>query len=390
MINFPVDESRRRLEYLRDYLIRTEMDCAFVFHNVDRFYYTGTLQDGVLLVHVNHDPVLFIRRTLSRATQESALEHVVGFRNLRDIAGFMADNNLSCSQVGTDMDILPAKLYVGLNSVLPDAEIVDISGFVRRQRAVKSSYELSLMEEAGRRFDHVLESMRDELRPGMSEYQAYVRFSQLLLKHRSSLLIRTRMFNMEAETRYILGGDSAAKLSSIDSPTAAGTGISRAFPTGGGDKKLRAGEPILIDSVFVHEGYLVDCTRIYAFGELDPLFTRAHDLSRMCHDLFISRVKPGTYIPDLYRMVAGFVEDKGMDDVFMGGVRFIGHGVGLELDEFPVISERFDDVLEEGMAIAFEPKFLFPGGTVGFENTYKVVSQGVESLNRMDEAIQYL
>jgi Xaa-Pro aminopeptidase len=273
---------------------------------------------------------------------------------------------------------------------LPDADIVDISGFIRRQRAVKSTYELSLMEEAGRRFDHVLECMRDELRPGISEYQAYMAFAQLMLKHRSSLLIRTRMFNMEAETRNILGGDSAAKLSSIDSPTAAGTGISKAFPTGGGDKKLRAGEPILIDSLFVHEGYLVDCTRIFAFGELDPVFVRAHDLSRMCHDLFISHVKPGTYIPDLYKMVAGFVEDRGMDDVFMGGVRFIGHGVGLELDEFPVISERFDDVLEEGMAIAFEPKFLFPGGTVGFENTYKIVSKGVESLNRVDEAIQYL
>lgn len=390
MISLPKDESTRRVEGLREYLIRAGMDCALIFHNIDRFYYTGTLQDGVLMVHVNHDPILFIRRTLSRAREESALEHVVGFRNLREIVDFMHDHDLSAGQVGADMDILPAKLYLGLKEVLPDGEIVDIAGFIRRQRAVKSPYELSLMEEAGRRFDHVLEGMRDELRPGMSEYQAYMRFAQLLLNHHSSLLIRSRMFNMEAETRYILSGDSAAKLSAIDSPTAAGTGLSRAFPAGAGNRKLRAGEPILIDSVFVHEGYLVDCTRIYAFGDLDPVYTSAHDLSRMCHDLFISQVKPGTYIPDLFRMVAGFVEEKGMDDVFMGGVRFIGHGVGLELDEFPVISERFEDILEEGMAIAFEPKFVFPGGTVGFENTYRIVSEGVESLNRMDEAIQYL
>ena len=390
MIDLSENESRQRTEELREYLIRTGMDCAFVFHNVDRFYYTGTMQDGVLVVHVNHEPVLYIRRTLSRAKQESTLEHVQGFRNLRDIAEHMAENSLSCRQIGTDMDILPAKLYVGLGKVFPEAEIMDISGFIRRQRSVKSSFELSLMQEAGRRFDHVLECMRDELHPGMSEFQAYIRFSQLLLKHRSSLLVRARMFNMEAETRYILGGDSAAKLSSIDSPNAAGTGISRAFPTGGGDKKLRAGEPILIDSVFVHEGYLVDCTRIYAFGELESHFVAAHDVSRMCHDLFKAHVKPGMYIPDLYRMVAEFVEDKGLDDVFMGEVRFIGHGVGLELDEFPIISENFDDVIEEGMAIAFEPKFLFPGGTVGFENTYQIVKGGVKSVNRMDEAIQYL
>jgi Xaa-Pro aminopeptidase len=390
MIDLPEEESTQRIEALREYLIRTGMDCAFVFHNVDRFYYTGTMQDGVLLIHVNHDPVLFIRRTLSRAIEESTLRHVVGYRSLREIAEFMNDRDLTCRHAGTDMDILPAKLYVGLHKVFPDVDIIDISGVVRRQRAIKSVLELSLMEEAGRRFDHVLACMRDELRPGMSEYEAYIRFSQLLLKHRSSLLIRARMFNMEAEPRYILGGDSAANLSSIDSPNAAGSGISRAFPTGGGDKVLRAGEPILIDSVFVHEGYLVDCTRIYAFGELDTHFEKAHDLSRLCHDLFIEQVKPGTYIPDLYKSVLGFVEQKGMTDVFMGGVSFIGHGVGLELDEFPIISERFDDIIEEGMAIAFEPKFLFPGGTVGYENTYRILGDGVESLNRMDETIQYL
>ena len=141
MIDLPEDESRKRIEQLQEYLIRTGMDCAFVFHNVDRFYYTGTMQDGILMVHVNHEPVLYIRRTLSRATEESTLEHVLGFRNLRNIAEYMAENSLSCRQVGTDMDILPAKLYVGLGKVFPDAEIVDISGFIRRQRSVKSSFE---------------------------------------------------------------------------------------------------------------------------------------------------------------------------------------------------------------------------------------------------------
>ena len=95
MISLPKDESTRRVEGLREYLIRVGMDCALIFHNIDRFYYTGTLQDGVLMVHVNYDPILFIRRTLSRAKEESALEHVVGFRNLREIVDFMNDHDLS-------------------------------------------------------------------------------------------------------------------------------------------------------------------------------------------------------------------------------------------------------------------------------------------------------
>ena len=64
--------------------------------------------------------------------------------------------------------------------------------------------------------------------------------------------------------------------------------------------------------------------------------------------------------------------------------------VGLELDEFPVLTPGFEDSLVEGMTIAFEPKFLFPEGTVGSENTYRILESGVESLNRMDEDIQYL
>jgi Xaa-Pro dipeptidase len=347
------------------------------------------MQDGVLLVPVSGDPVLFVRRTLARARDESPLQRIVGFKSLREIRDYAQDNALPFKSVGIDLDVVPAKLYLGFQSLFPNTEFGDLSPYIRRQRAVKSPFELSLMEEAGKRFDHVLLKMREEMRPGMSEYQAYIRFVNLLLEHHSSLLIRSRMFNMEAETRYILSGESAAKLSAIDSPTAAGTGISHAFPSGAGMKRIRAGEPILIDSVFVHEGYQIDCTRIYAFGELQSHLTRAHELSMQCHELFRSEVRAGTYIPDLYNRVWRFVEERGLAEVFMG-VRFIGHGVGLELDEFPVITPSFEDTITDGMTIAFEPKFLFPEGTVGYENTYRIRESGVESLSHVDESIQYL
>jgi Xaa-Pro dipeptidase len=389
MIQLPPEESDRRTGGLQNYLDRSGIDYACIFNNVDRFYYTGTMQDGVLLVPVSGDPVLFVRRTLGRARDESPLQRIVGYKSLGEIRDYVQDSGLPLRCVGIDLDVIPAKLYLGFQSLFSDRRVEDISPFIRRQRAVKSPFELSLMEEAGKRFDHVLSSMREEMRPGMSEYQAYIRFVNLLLEQHSSLLIRSRMFNMEAETRYILSGESAAKLSATDSPTAAGTGISRAFPSGAGMKVIRAGEPILIDSVFVHEGYQIDCTRIYAFGELQTHLTRAHELSMRCHELFRSEVREGTYIPDLYFRVWRFVEEQGLAKVFMG-VKFIGHGVGLQLDEFPVITPSFEDTITEGMTIAFEPKFLFPEGTVGCENTYRVRESGVETLCHMDESIQYL
>ncbi|MFZ5864434.1 MAG: M24 family metallopeptidase, partial [Thermodesulfobacteriota bacterium] len=77
---------------------------------------------------------------------------------------------------------------------------------------------------------------------------------------------------------------------------------------------------------------------------------------------------------------------------FMGWpqpVSFVGHGVGLELDELPVIGKRSPTVLEEGMVMAIEPKFVFPGeGLAGIENTFLVTDKGLERLTLFDDAIQ--
>ena len=79
-------------------------------------------------------------------------------------------------------------------------------------------------------------------------------------------------------------------------------------------------------------------------------------------------------------------------DFFMGHgegqVRFIGHGIGLEIDEFPVIAPNFEGELAQGMVIAFEPKFVFPGkGVVGMEDDYVVTSSGVERLTLTDQVL---
>jgi Xaa-Pro aminopeptidase len=384
------EEYMGRIRLLKRNLIKAEIDCAILLQNVDRYYYTGTFQDGALLVHTEHEPVLFIKRSLSRAIEESPINLITGFKKLSSLGEFLIDNRLSSRRIGIDMDVVPAKLYLVLQSVFPESELVDISESVRRQRAVKSSFEISMLREGGRRFDLVFHRIKGMIQPGMSEYQIYQYFTNVLLEMESSLYVRTRMFNMEAVQNFILSGESAAKLPLIDSPTAAGTGITRAFPYGAGMKTLEKGEPIIIDSVFVFEGYIVDCTRVFSLGELNRAFNRAHDVSKTCHDIFRKSAKPGVFIPDLHNKILEYVDEKGLGAVFMGGVKFIGHGVGLELDELPVITRQYSDTLREGMVIAFEPKFVFEGGTVGFENTYCIEHGEMVSLNQTEESIQVI
>jgi Xaa-Pro aminopeptidase len=88
------------------------------------------------------------------------------------------------------------------------------------------------------------------------------------------------------------------------------------------------------------------------------------------------------------------VQEKGFQSYFMGTkqrAKFIGHGVGLEINEPPVLTPRSEEILETGMAIAVEPKFVLPGiGPVGIENTYIVHENGLENITLCEEEMMML
>ena len=386
----PENEIFSRCTALKRCLNANEIDLCLIVQNVDRYYYTGTFQDGVLLVRRDGQPVLFIKRTLERAREESPINTVIGYENINEIYNYIRDHNFQREVIGLEMDVLPAKLYTKILSNFPDARFVDISIEIRNMRAVKSNYEISLLIEGGKRLDSIFTKLKDEIKPGISEFELSMKLSDLFLKENSVLIVRTRMFNMEVHSNEVLSGRSAYKHSFMDSPSGGGDGINAAFPSGSGHKKLKKGEPILIDAAFNHEGYIVDCTRIFAIGSIDPIFEKAHSVSKGCHEIFLEKVKEGMAIPDICKEINDFVAGKGLQDVYMGGAKFMGHGVGLELDEFPVISDRFEGRIKSGMVIAFEPKFVFESGTVGYENMYCIGRRGGKSINKTDESIQHL
>jgi Xaa-Pro aminopeptidase len=206
----------------------------------------------------------------------------------------------------------------------------------------------------------------------------------------SSLIIRSRRFNMEVPSSTVLSGESASRHSLMDSPSGGGDGICTAYPFGAGLKKLGKREPVLIDVAFNHEGYIVDCTRIFAIGGLDPVFTNAHRVSMEIHAIFIDRIKEQKTVKEVCGKINSYVKKEGLSEEFMGGANFIGHGVGLELDEFPIINSRFEGRLLEGMVIAFEPKFVFDQGSVGYEDTYYIEKLELKTVNKNGGSIQFL
>jgi Xaa-Pro aminopeptidase len=136
-------------------------------------------------------------------------------------------------------------------------------------------------------------------------------------------------------------------------------------------------------------------TRIFVIGSLDPELQRAFDVSLEIQSYLQSALQPGAVCEELFLKAVEMAEHAGLGSNFMGmpgeQARFVGHGVGLELDEFPVIAQGFKVPLQAGQTIAIEPKFVFPGlGVIGIENTFAVGASGGEKLTDLADDIVFL
>ncbi|MBN2324692.1 MAG: aminopeptidase P family protein [Spirochaetes bacterium] len=396
MKTVPETELKARIESLSTRLAKERVDIALIVQHVDRFYFTGTMQDGVFVLPQTasgsgfESGALFVKRTLSRAKAESPLPRIFGLERFARIEEYVKDCGFLDGVIGVEADVIPASLYLSLKELWPRTKFVDISPAIREIRAVKSSFEIDMIREAGRRLDRVFARASECIQCGMTEYELYSHISGALLKEGAGPFIRARRFNMEVLPCFVLSGPSAAKHSLLDSPSSGGDGRTVAYPAGSGNRKIEKREPILIDMVFSHEGYQVDCARVFSIGEPAPKYMDAHEVSKSCHELFREAVSRGKRVADIDRELREKVAACGLEDVFMGSVGFIGHGIGLELDEFPIIFKRFPGTVEEGMVVAFEPKFVFDGGTVGYETTYAVENGECTPLNVFETAIGIL
>jgi Xaa-Pro aminopeptidase len=233
--------------------------------------------------------------------------------------------------------------------------------------------------------------LKEIIREGMTELEIDGHLALIARREGHMGILRMRGWNQEMTYAHVLSGESGATVTFLDSPHG-GRGNTPAMAQGASSRKIGRNEPIGIDYGVGINGYLADQFRTYVIGDLPAELMRAHDCSVEIHSLFVKEAKPGVSCSDLYRLALKVAEKAGFGEQFMGHgegrVRFIGHGLGLEIDEYPVLAPRFDQKLEPGIVIALEPKFVFPGkGVVGLEDDYLVTSTGVERLTLTDQTV---
>ena len=384
----PLEEITARVTRLQARLSKKDIGLALMRQPADLFYYTGTVVDGFLAVPAGDPPLLLVRRPKERLAAAESPWNLAFYQEIKELPAQLAAAYPSwMGALGLELDVMPAALYLRLREQLfPGIPIHDLSPLIRRQRMVKSAYEIEQLRRAAAILDGAFASAPEIIRAGLSELElaAAIEYRLRLLGHQG--LVRLRGWEMEMFIGHVLSGASGLHLAYTDTPSG-GLGFSPAFPQGASLKKLAPGEPISIDLGACYHGYVADMTRMYALGSLPDRAWQAWDLILELYRLFEAEARPGVPTGDLYQRLWAEVRQQGWEEYFMGlgpdRVSFLGHGVGLELNEYPFITARFPFPLEADMVLAFEPKFFLPEiGMMGLEDTGRITPQGIEWLTQ--------
>lgn len=393
--SLPVAEQQSRIAALQKKLTQNTVDGVLILQKTDLFYYSGTAQQGWLYIPESGEPLLMVFKDYERARQESGLARVVSLVSPKEIPETLLEFGYAMPKtLGLELDVLPANQYFLFQKIFIHSQLMDISFHIRMQRAVKSDYEIILMRKASQMADKLAAKVREIIQEGMTE----IEFAGMLEAYARRLghqgLIRMRMWDNDLFYGHIMAGPGAAVPSCFASPTG-GMGVNPSIGQGPGFNIFKKNQPILVDYVFCLNGYLSDHTRIYSFGNLPDDLLRAHDAMLEIQETIKKRAVPGSVTGQLYEMMMAKAQAHGYTENFMGTgdkkIRFTGHGLGLELDEFPFIAKGQTLPLEKGMMIALEPKVVFPDkGVVGIENSLLVTDNGLESLTTYCNAITIL
>ena len=381
----PLSELNHRLQRFRARMDAEQPDwqLAAFLGRINQYYFTGTMQDAVLLVPRDAQPTLWVRRSFERARAETPFPDIRPMRSFRDAAQAGAPAR---DTIHVEAEAVPYALLQRFTKHFPCKALAALDVQIAKTRAIKSPHELAFLERAGAIHRRALEEhVPALLREGISEAELGCELLGFMVREGHQGLVRFSMFGAECLLGQFTFGESALCPVSMDTPSG-WVGLEPAAPVlGSRERTLRKGDLVCLDVGCGVAGYHTDKTMTYAFGAKPSANVLA--AQRRCEAIqqqAAAMLKPGNTPSEIYTTILRDL-DKDFLTHFMGyngrRANFLGHGIGLQVDEPPAIAEGFDEPLAEGMVIALEPKLGIPGvGMVGIENTFVVTPSGGRSL----------
>lgn len=381
----PTQELENRLQRFRDIMDikEPEWKLVLIISKVNQYYLTGTMQEGLLFIPRDGDAVYYARRSYERAVTESLFKNIRPMQTYRDVAADVVTSVGSLPDtVHLEAEFVPLAMYERLKKYFGFEVFKSMDACISKARSVKSSYELDLMIKAGNIHRIVLEEgVPALLKADMTEIELAAKVFEALVGEGHDGIARFNMFDTEILLGHIAFGESSLYPTYFNGP-GGNYGLSPAMQMMGSRKRrLCDGDLVFIDTGCSFEGYQSDKTMTYVFGK--PIPKHAEDIHRKCieiQDRIAEMLKPGEIPSNIYNRIMDSVDEDKLPN-FMGygnrRVKFLGHAIGLQVDELPVLAKGFDEPLQEGMVFAVEPKAGVEGvGMVGIENTFIVTPDG--------------
>ena len=383
-------EIDKRIIDLQSQMRQNNIDGALIVQNADMYYFSGAIIQGYIFIPYKGQAIHFVNKGFNRAKEESFIDNIISLSSPKEIANILSDFGYnSLKVVGLELDVIPFNLYTRLSKIFTGSDIVDISPSVRSVRVIKSAYEIAQIKKAGELSSSVFEVVKNTITEGMYEVELLTLIESFSKQNGHSGCMRTRGFNQELGFVLLTSGPDSSVPSFCDGPIG-GKGYLEGYPHGTSNRKFEKSVPIVLDYEGVMNGYKSDMTRTYSIGSLPSKMEEAYEVTYLINEFVKENLRPGVKCSDIYKEAYGIANKSKHKDFFMGlekPVPYIGHGLGLEVDELPVIFPRNDDEIRENMIIAIEPKFLFKDGAVGIENTFQITSDKPIVLTNFDENI---
>ena len=363
-----------------------EADGCLLTMNMNLYYVSGQVFNGYFYLPAEGRPYWFVKRLTIPETNQV---HVI--RKPEQIPDFFRDLNLAMPRkLLLEADELSYNEYIRLQHVFRAEATGNASALIRHIRMIKTPWEIEQMRISARKHEAVYREIPACYRPGMTDIELQIEIEKRMRVHGSLGYFRAFGSNMDIFMGSLLAGENAGEPSPFDFALG-GTGMHASGPLGANGTLLREGTTVMADMSGNYTAYQTDMTRVFSIGKLPDRAYRVHRVALEIQARMERTAKPGVPCAELYRDALAMAGQEGLEDCFMGTrfqAKFVGHGVGLEINELPVLTTRSKDILQPGMTFAFEPKFVLAGiGAVGIENTFLVTDSGVEKMTLLDENI---
>lgn len=386
--NIPVKEDVAiRWKRLQEKMRENEVEACLICSNVHLYYLTGEIFSGYFYLSVEGEPICLMKR---QSPFRNDIQSLL-IRKPEDIPALFQDHNISFPKsILLEGDQLSYNEFLRLQKIFPVEVKPNGTALLRTLRMIKTPWEIEQLRLSARKHTEVYAQIPSCFRRGMTDVSFQTELEKRIRENGSIGIFRGFGSNMEIHMGSILAGDNASSVSPYDFALGGG-GVHPSAPIGANGTLMQDGTTVMVDMAGNYTAYISDMTRTFAIGKVPTIAYRAHQVSIDIQNKIVEISRPGTACADLYALSLQMSQEAGLAAFFMGTdfqAKFVGHGLGIEINEPPVLTGRSKDLLQENMTLALEPKFVLPGiGAVGIENTFLVTSDGLEKLTLAEEKI---